>query len=240
MSSMKDTGVIIGAAKEQYKSIRKDYDRALKEHSLDLRIPVKNLMENLRSALDYMAHDIYDTCCKSARIAAGKPGPRNIYFPYGRTDPDFRSGMGSHLPDLKNQNPPVYDLVESIQPFRCNDPWLYDLCSILNENKHVKLTAQVRSDTETYSVESEYGKVSIPVNNPNVRVTSMPGAAKIFGVPAQFTPEGIKTAPSDRLTHRREKWVAFKFEGSNVNVIGMLDKAVSGISDFAERLYSLI
>ena len=240
MSRRKDTGAIIGTAKEQYKSIRKDYDRALKEHSLDLRIPVKNLMENLRSALDYMAHDIYDTCCKPARTAAGRPDPLNIYFPYGRTDPDFRSGVGSHLPDLENQNPTVYDLVESIQPFRCNDPWLYDLCSILNENKHVKLTAQVRSETEKYSVESECGKVSILVNNPNVRVTSMPGAAKIFGVPAQFTPEGIKTAPSNRLTHKREKWVAFKFEGSNVNVIGMLNKAVSAISDFAERLYSLI
>ena len=235
-----DTRTIITTARKQYESIRKDYDHALVEHTLDLRIPVKNLMENLRSALDYMAHDIYDICCKPGRISSGKPDPHNIYFPYGRTDLDFRAGLGSSLPELENHNHAVYDLVASIQSFRCNDSWLYDLCSILNENKHDKLTAQVRSETETYSVESEHGKVSIVVNNPTVSITSMPGAVKIFGVPAQFTSEGIRTAPSDKLTHRRDKWVAFTFGGSNVNVIGMLDKAVTGITDFADKLYSLI
>lgn len=240
MSRRMDTTAIVAAATKQYEIIRKDYDRALRDHSLDLRIPVKNLMENLRSALDYMAHDIYESCCKPVRTAAGKPDPRNIYFPYGRTDNDFKAGLGSSLPDLQSQNLTVHQLVEAIQPFRCNDPWLYDLCSILNENKHDKLTAQVRSETETYSVKGEYGSVSIPANNPTIRVTSMPGAVQIFGVPAQFTREGIKTAPSDRLTHVREKWVAFTFEGSNVNVIGMLDKAVAGTAEFATRLYRLI
>ena len=120
----------------------------------------------------------------TVRIVAGKPDPRNIYFPYGRTNSDFRAGLGSSLPELDTNNPAVYDLVASIQPFRCNDPWLYDLCSILNQNKHDKLTAQVRSQTETYSVESEHGRVSTIVNNPNVRVTSMPGAVKVFGVPS--------------------------------------------------------
>jgi hypothetical protein len=240
MSRRTDTTTIIAAAREQYDSIRKDYDRALQEHTLDLRISVKNLMENLRSALDYMAHDIYDSCCKQVRAANSKPAPRNIYFPYGSTDLSFMAGLGSSLPDLQNHNPAVYQLVESIQPFRSKDSWLYDLCSILNENKHDKLTAQVRSETETYSVASEYGSVSMVVNNPNIQVTSMPGTVKIFGVPAQFNPEGIRTAPSERLTHRSEKWVAFTFEGSNVNVIGMLDKAVVGITDFAVKLYSII
>ncbi len=240
MNRRTDTRTIVTAARKQYESIRKDYDRALREHTLDLRIPVKNLMENLRSALDYMAHDIYDICCKPVRIITGKPDPRNIYFPYGCTELDFKAGLGSSLPELDTNSPAVYDLVTSIQPFRCNDPWLCDLCSILNQNKHDKLTAQVRSETETYSVENEHGSVSIIVDNPNVRVTSMPGAVEVFGVPAQFTREGIRTAPSDKLTHRRDKWVAFTFEGSNVNVIGMLDKAVAGITDFADKLYSLI
>lgn len=240
MSRKDDVNTIIAVAKKQYESICKEYNRALREQSLDLRVPVKNLMENLRSSLDYIAHDIYEICCQPARTAAGKPDPRNIYFPYGRTEADFKSGVGSSLPDLASNNPAVYDLIASIQPFRCNDSWLYDLCSILNEKKHDKLKAQVRSETETYTVESEHGSVSIIVNNPNVKITSMPGAIEIFGVPAEFTSEGIKTEPSDRLTHRHTKWVAFTFEGSNVNVIGMLDKAVAGITDFANQLYKLI
>ncbi len=240
MNRKSDVNTIITAAEEQYGNIRKGYDRALREQSLDLRVPVKNLMENLRSSLDYMAHDIYEICCQSTRLASGKPDPQNIYFPYGRTEADFKSGVSSSLPDLANNNPAVYDLIISIQPFRCNDSWLYDLCSILNEKKHDKLKAQVRSETEIYTVESEQGSVSVMANNPNTKVTSMPGAVKIFGVPAEFTSEGIKTAPSDKLTHKRTKWVAFTFEGTNVNVIAMLDKAVAGIRDFAYNLYTVI
>jgi len=240
MSRKSDVNTIIAAAKEQYEIIRKEYARALREKSLDLRVPVKNIMENLRSSLDYMAHDIYETCCQPARTAAGKSDPHNIYFPYGRTEAKFKSHIGTSLPDLASNNRGVYDLIASIQPFLCNDTWLYDLCSILNEKKHDKLKAQERSETEKYTVESEHGSVSTIVNNPNVRITSMPGAVKIFGLPAEFTSDGIRTAPSDKLAHKRTKWVAFTFEGSDVNVIGMLDKAVAGITDFANRVYKLI
>jgi hypothetical protein len=240
MSRKGDVNTIIAAAREQYANILKEYVRALREQSLDLRVPVKNLMENLRSSLDYMAHDVYETCCRAARVAADKADLRKIYFPYGRTEAEFKSGVARWLPDLASNNPAVYDLIASIQPFRCNDIWLYDICSILNEKKHDKLKAQVRSETETYTVESEQNSVSTIVNDPNVKVTSMPGAVKIFGVPAEFTGKSIKTAASDKLTHKCTRWVAFTFEGSNVNVIAMLDKAVVGITDFANKLYTLI
>jgi hypothetical protein len=238
MNRRDDVSTILEVAKQQYESIREDYDRALRERSLDLRVPVKNLMENLRSSLDYMAHDIYEACCKATRVAAGKPNPHNIYFPYSRTEADFKSGVGSSLPDLVTTAPVVYNLIASIQPFRCNDTWLYDLCSILNEKKHDKLKAQVRSETETYIVESEHGSVSMIVNNPNVKITSQLGTVKIFGVPAEFTSNDIKTVPSDKLKHEHIRWVAFTFEGLDVNVIGMLEKAVTGIMNLANQLYT--
>lgn len=240
MSRKNDVNTILAAAKEQYESIRKDYDRALRNQSLDLRVPVKNLMENLRSALDYMAHDIYEACCQAARSAAGKSDPHNIKFPYGRTEADFRSAVGSSLPGLDISAPVVYDLITSMQPFRCGDTWLYDFCSILNEKKHDKLKAQVRSEAETYTIESDSGTVTIPINRPSMRISSIPGVVKIFGVPAEFTNDGIRTAPSEKIKHKRTKWVAFFFEGSDVNVIGLLDKSVAGIMDLARRLYSEI
>ena len=224
MSRKDDVKTIIAAAKSQYENIRKDYNRALRDESLDLRVPVKNLMENLRSSLDYMAHDIYESCCRTSRIVAGKPDLRRIYFPYSQNATKFISSVGRSLPDLAILNPDVYDLISSIQPFRCNDAWLYYLCSIINEKKHDKLKAQVRSETEIYTVESKNGSVSIPVKNPNVKISSMRGSVKIFGVPADFTSDGIRTAHSDSLTHKRIKWVAFTFEGTDVNVIELLEK----------------
>ena len=240
MTRKNDVEALLREAKVQYESVCESYEKALRDETLDLRTPVKNLMENLRSALDYMAHDVYELCCQSARVASGKDEPRNIYFPYGRTKNDFRSGVGRSLPGLDTLAPNVYDLISSIQPFQCGDDWLSDFCSILNEKKHDRLTAQIRSKTETYTVRSKGGSVSIQVNNPDARVTSMPGAVKIFGMPAQLTDMGIHTAPSNELKHERTKWVAFRFEGTNVNVLGLLNKAFPGIAHLAESLYQQV
>ena len=240
MSRKDDVNKLIHVAENQYNIIRKEYDRALSDKSLDLRVPVKNLMENLRSALDYMAHDIYECCCQAELKSSGKKEPRNIYFPYGLTEEDFKSGVGRSFPNLEKYSSGVYKLLESIQPFKYGNNWLYDLCSITNEKKHDRLTPQVRKETEIYTVRSSQGSITIPIDDPNEKITSKPGAVKTFDVPAQFTDKGIKTMPSDRLQHERHKWVAFIFEGTSVNVIGLFNFAISGIAIFSKSLYSLI
>ncbi len=240
MNRKSDVDAILIAATQQHRTVRQDYERALRDKSLDLRVPVKNLMENLRSTLDYMAHDIYESCCQSARTASGQPDPKNIYFPYGKTEADFKAGIGSSLPDLDTHAPEIYKILLSIQPFVCGDTWLCDFCVILNEKKHDHLKAQERSESETYTVESQHGSVTIPVNNPNIKGASLPGTVEIFGVPAEFRQDGIHTAPSDALKHKRTKWVAFTFEGTNVNVINLVDKATAGIKNLAEELYQKI
>jgi len=82
MNRKNDTAVILDVAIEQHKLILAGYERALLNESLDLRVPVKNAMENLRSALDYMAHDIYEACCQPKQAASGQPDLKNIYFPF--------------------------------------------------------------------------------------------------------------------------------------------------------------
>lgn len=240
MNRKKDTAVILTAAVDQYKTILAGYDAALRNKSLDLRVPVKNVMENLRSALDYMAHDIYEACCQPVRRARGQPDPKNIYFPYGRTVTDFKSGIDSSLPGLPDACPAIYSLLVSIQPFEAGDNWLYDLCSILNKKKHDRLTEQVRTESETHTVKGRHGSVTIPVNNPNAKVVSVPGAVKVFGVPAEFRQDGIWTPPSSELKHICTTWVAFTFAGTDVNVIDLLNKAVESINKFADELYKLI
>jgi hypothetical protein len=240
MDRKKDTTSIIDAAIKQHREILASYEIALSNKSMDLRVPVKNVMENLRSALDYMAHDIYEVCCQPIRKKSGLPDPFNIYFPYGRTEPDFKSRIGSSLPGLATTCPPVYDLLISIQLFACGDKWLYDLCSILNENKHDRLTEQVRTENQTHTVQGPYGSVTIPVNNPNIKVISKPGAVKIFGVQAEFRENGIYTLPSKELKHIRTTWVAFTFAGTDTNVIDLLNKAVIGVKKFADDLHKSI
>lgn len=240
MNRKNDVDAILVAAIQQHSTVRQDYERALRDQSLDLRVPVKNLMENLRSALDYMAHDIYEACCRSARISNGLSDLKNIYFPYGKTEAEFKSCVGKSLPNLATLAPNIYKILLSVQPFDCGDTWLCDLCVILNEKKHDRLKAQERSESETYTVEGQHGSVTIQVNNPNIKITSMPGAVKIFGIPAEFREDGIHTAPSNALKHKHIKWVAFTFEGTNTNVINLLDKATVGIKNLAVAIYQKI
>lgn len=196
-------------------------------------------MENLRSALDYMAHDVYEAKCQPVRVAAGKADPRNIYFPYGKTTADFFSGVQSSLPDLKTISIDIYNILESVQPYKIGNNWLYDLCSILNEKKHERLVPQERKETGTYTVSGEQGSISIATGL-GISITSMPGAVKIFGVPAEFLGDRIVTHPAGGLTHEKVTWVAFIFEGTSVNVLGLLEQATSGISKLNNELYARI
>jgi len=236
MKRYDDVLALIEESKEQYIEVKKSYDKSLKDKSLDIRIKVKNLMENLRSILDYTCRDIYEDICRHHRQKLGKADPRRIYFPYGRNENVFKRSIGGSLPDLEALSPSIYGLIKSAQPFVSNNSWICDLCEINNENKHDKLTPQTREEIETYTAEGPQGSVSIISNNPNVRVTSQPGAVRIFGVPAQFTPEGIRTAPSN-LQHRRTIWVSFIFEGTNINVLNLLTNAVPGVETLTTSIY---
>lgn len=236
MSRKSDVEAILEATTIQHEEIKTKYKDALRNKSLDLRVPVKNIMENLRSSLDYMAHDIYEVCCKPTCSALGKSDPRYIYFPYGKSEQDFKSRISSVLPGLQSQSSDLYDLLISIQPFRCNDTWLYDLCSVLNENKHDRLVPQERKETETYSVKGKHGSVTI-LRKPGNRVTSKPGAGKIFGVPSQFLGNTIATDSHGDLKHVITRWISFSFEGTDINVLDLLDKSITGIQKFAVELY---
>lgn len=239
MSRSADVSSLLRDCEIKHSMIKSKYDEALKNESMDLRIPVKNLMENLRSALDYMAQDIYEIICKPDRVARNLPDPRNIYFPYAKAEADFRSRVGASLPNLETLSQVIYNHLLSIQPCKCNDTWLYDLCSILNENKHDRLVPQTRKETETYSVKNEKGSVSIS-RAPGVSITSMPSAVRIMGVPAEFRGDHIATHPAGGLKHEITRWVAFNFEGTSVNILGLFEKSVPGIRDFSEKLYSLM
>jgi len=239
MTRQNDVNALLHDSREKHDDIKNKYEEALKNKSLDLRIPVKNLMENLRSALDYMAHDIYEQVCKPDRNSRGLPDPRNVYFPYSKEASAFPSSIGSSLPNLSSLSPNIYSLIEAIQPFRCGDSWLYDFCKVLNENKHERLVPQERVETQQYEVKGQHGSVSIS-REPGISVTSTPGAVKIMGVPTDFRGDHIATHPAGNLKHQIKTWVAFKFDGTDINIIALLNKAVPGINGFSDSLFQEI
>ena len=114
---------------------RDDLGKIISERNID-KVLLKNLLENYRSILDYIAIDI----AKNAGITNKK-----IYFPYGQRENHFKKSISRNLPDLKLKFPELYEIIESRQPFKSNDSWIVDLCGLTNEAKHNNLS-RVKKD----------------------------------------------------------------------------------------------
>lgn len=228
-------------AKKSLVSIRDEYVKALEDKAISpsLQIDVKNFLENLRSGLDYTAHDIYEKVIEPVRTKNGDKQIRNIYFPYGNAQNDFYSNIQSNLPDLKNLSPQLFNIIEARQTHLSGDSWLYDFCKILNQKKHESLSPQVieienhldiffpsggiislGGGTISGSGTISSGQGTIILNNEEISGNS----------PAKnFTP-GVKQIVN--------KWEYFKFTDTNIVVLPFLEKVLENTEKTIEDIYS--
>jgi len=78
MSYFDDAKELVKHAENQFGRIKKLYEQSLHKRSIEpeLLIEIKNLMENLRSALDFTAHGLFNKYGNSTKSGL------KIYFPY--------------------------------------------------------------------------------------------------------------------------------------------------------------
>jgi len=212
-------------------NIKKVYDESLEQREIHpfLRIDIKNVMENLRSALDYMAKDIATNI-----QAAGK----NHYFPFGDNQKNFHNSVDKNLQNLKNKRPDIYCLIENMQPHTCGNSWLPDLCHIVADKKHDSLVQQERTSQKTYSIGLP-GKDSI-ISAPAGAIEALPGAISINGIPITFdTTTGIPQQ-TPNLEISVITWVSFKFQNTNIEVYPLLMTAFIKIKEASKGLYRIL
>ncbi|WP_089371172.1 hypothetical protein [Dokdonia pacifica] len=106
-----------------------ELENKIKTGSVD-RVLIKNVLENLRSALDYVAHDISDKL--------SSPNSR-VYFPYAKNLNEFERSVKRNLPNLDKEFPDIYNIIKSIQPFESSSNWLILVCGLVNAAKHHNL-----------------------------------------------------------------------------------------------------
>ena len=101
----------------------------------DLRVDLKNLLENHRSALEYVAHYMAERC-------SPQPRPRDVQFPVGNFSDNsatFTQKLNRWFPGLASSRPVLTDYLIEIQPFNSGQ-WLYRLSELTNFNKHHSLS----------------------------------------------------------------------------------------------------
>ena len=102
---------LLKKAKADFRELKVAYEASLAEQhvSEDLKVSIKNIFENLRSCLDYMAHDVFEAHCANSKK------PDRLYFPIRPTATEFASAVDQDYPGLQPNVKPVFDILEAVQ-----------------------------------------------------------------------------------------------------------------------------
>jgi len=218
-----DIQAVLDRAKSDLDEIKTEYEKSLddKEISSDLRISIKNCLENIRSSLDYLAHQIFKEYCKGENS--------KIYFPiYSEDKQKFEKFMKKTYPDLDKTNSKIYKTLESLQYYNdpTNNEWMKDLVSLVNGNKHRKLSPQTRVERKQLRLSSGSTGISLG-GGASIKLGSgasirMGGKTIYGGQTLSAVSPSIRADPG--LGVKRTIWVDFKFDELGKSVIPTISK----------------
>lgn len=242
MSYFDDAKELVKHAENQFGKIKKVYEQSLHKRSIEpeLLIEIKNLMENLRSALDFTAHGLFNKYGNSTKSGL------KIYFPYAtenqsKSDFQKQNGIEKCIPGLSTSCPDIVGKIESYQYFSDpNNRWLPQFMHLCNENKHQQLTPQKRAEIKELKLTSGGTSISLGESasismgsGAQIRMGGMiiPGGQK-FDV--NNPPVTIGSGTKEIIT-----WVSFYFSSNNQPVIPFLKQCIDGIKKIVEELSKL-
>lgn len=140
MTILEDIAAVLDDAHEQISALQTLHDEALDKGAVRprFRARIKSVLEQERSALDYLAVEITKR--------HGTPKGR-IYYPFAQSAQDFPKEMTRKMPGVAAAAPKVATAIEKWQPYQSGMDWLQDLNQLANEQKHNRLTLQLVRDT---------------------------------------------------------------------------------------------
>ncbi|HHS9551465.1 MAG: hypothetical protein E7I51_08615 [Raoultella sp.] len=136
-----DVEELIAKIKKDFNSLSTTANDALTDDEIEKlsAIDIKQIAENIRSALDYIAVDII----KSTKLQNIK----KIYFPYGSSIQKLES-INKWMPELKKINQNLYQSLIKYQDFNLPDSekWIIQLCNLSVKVKHNELERPARNE----------------------------------------------------------------------------------------------
>ncbi|MGB2924549.1 MAG: hypothetical protein WBB82_04555 [Limnothrix sp.] len=240
MTRESDIRELLDEVAELLSYIQKHYMQARESENVKqiARPKVKSCFEHLRSCLDYLAQDLINY----SRGFQSRRAQRPVYFPYGKKQEDFNNSVNRNLGNLQIS---YYQLIESIQPHKSGDSWLYDLCQIVNSNKHNQLERQSRQNSRK-SVTRLGNLVQIDESSKvvfhNCTVNGVPISNQdTLEITGEKAVKEIKDALNIPFEVRRSyDSVRFliRFDNRDIDIIELLSKAHHEISHLIDQMYS--
>lgn len=238
MGAFEDANELIKHAEGDFPKIREAYKASLhsKEVSGTLRVQIKNFVENLRSALDFSARGLFEKYGMSPR-----PNPK-IYFPFATASQDRaafeKSGrIEACIPGLSASRPDVVQSLLEMQHFASHGyKWLPDFMDLTNENKHERLTPQVRKESKELRISGGGASISI---GEGASISIGPGASISIGGAVIRGGQTFGVGRPPRVEGGRVEtiaWVSFNFDPSGRPVIPLLEDALKATRHIVAEL----
>ena len=239
MDYFQDAKELIEHAKETFEKIKVAYSESINNTEIkkSLLIEIKNFLENLRSSLDYSAHGLF------VKYGFSKKTNCKIYFPYAtlkNSKVEFQTKriIERNIPGIEGR-PDIVKLIESYQHFENPyNKWLAQFMELNNENKHLKLTPQIKKNLKQLYIGS--GGTYVPLAGPDIEI-KLPKSMKIsYG---DATIEGGQTFSAENPPIIKGKgfsviksYKAFLFEKNKEEVIPFLANSLSKIEKIVREL----
>lgn len=238
MSHFQDAQDLIIHTKEKFEQIKIAYSQSIQNQEIkkSLLIDVKNLMENLRSALDFCAYGLFE------KYGFSKKNRPQIYFPYATLKTSkvaFQREkiIENKIPGIESR-PDIVKLIEEYQHFQSpNNKWLPVFMDLNNENKHLKLTPQTKKNQKQLIIAS--GNKGLPFGIGS-QITIENGAKFQFG---NTVIEGNQTFSAENPPKIKgagysvlKSWTAVLFDKNNEEVLPFLEKSLIGVDKIVGEL----
>ena len=139
----RDIDELLSAADQLIAQIAGEYERALTQRDVSSisKVAVKMTLEQLRSALDYVAVAVDNVVYDGANRNADK----KIYFPYAENKVGVEKSLKRQYGDLERRAPMLYRQFHKVQVYEQGSDWLQAMCKLTNVNKHHQLPAQSKT-----------------------------------------------------------------------------------------------
>ncbi len=138
-----DSRYLLHDAERLLGEIGKIHNDSLKMDSIppQLKLKIKQFLENVDSALGYEAFNIFSKYCTVPQDKLEQHESK-LYFPVRNTKKSFDDFINRWYPGLKETKPEIITTLEKYQPFPNNSVWLSRLKYLVNKNKHRNLSKQ--------------------------------------------------------------------------------------------------
>jgi hypothetical protein len=235
-----DIQLILDQSAKQLAEINWDYGHAYNGKELPgaTKLDVKNILENLKSCLDYLAYEIRERYHPDPSAATEK-----VNFPFANNPSHFRSVVARMVcPDLDKSSPPIYSYLESLNYANTSSQWLKEFNHARNDHTHDGfLDAQVMTRQPMIGVATHGGRGMLASVSPrikrvvfqNCRVTTPDGTKVIEHL--ELTDGKVSVADANAEVREFNRML-HTFDGTSVPAHQFLRRSLDGVKSIVAEV----